>query len=102
MAPCLQYFGTIAASMHREGRALRYQTRLVRNVKYRVSAMTHHATSFQIFANHHDDVKADTSTWPLAYNTLARLLHPEAGDSRCPGSKGCNHPGVVYGSFVAE
>ncbi|KAJ5841890.1 hypothetical protein N7534_011720 [Penicillium rubens] len=34
-----------------------------------------------IFANHHDDVKADTSTWPLAYNTLARLLHPEAGDS---------------------
>lgn len=34
-----------------------------------------------IFANHQDEVKADTSTWPLAYNTLARLLHPEAGDS---------------------
>ncbi|KAJ5431327.1 hypothetical protein N7445_009059 [Penicillium cf. griseofulvum] len=34
-----------------------------------------------ILANHQDDVKADTSTWPLAYNTLARLLHPEAGDS---------------------
>ncbi|KAJ6129014.1 hypothetical protein N7471_010231 [Penicillium samsonianum] len=34
-----------------------------------------------IFANHQDEVKADTSRWPLAYNTLARLLHPEAGDS---------------------
>ncbi|KAJ5800295.1 uncharacterized protein N7518_002363 [Penicillium psychrosexuale] len=34
-----------------------------------------------IFANHQDEVKADTSTWPFAYNTLARLLHPEAGDS---------------------
>ncbi|KAI2766582.1 hypothetical protein CBS147339_61 [Penicillium roqueforti] len=34
-----------------------------------------------IFANHQDEVKADTSTWPFAYNTLARLLHPEVGDS---------------------
>ncbi|KAJ5952764.1 uncharacterized protein N7479_011177 [Penicillium vulpinum] len=34
-----------------------------------------------IFANHQDEVKADTSTWPLAYNTLARLLCPKAGDS---------------------
>ncbi|OQE44641.1 hypothetical protein PENCOP_c002G04053 [Penicillium coprophilum] len=34
-----------------------------------------------IFANHQDEVKADTSTWPFAYNTMARLLHPEAGDS---------------------
>jgi tRNA nucleotidyltransferase (CCA-adding enzyme) len=34
-----------------------------------------------IFANHQDEVKADTSTWPLAYNTLARLLRPESGDS---------------------
>ncbi|KAJ5497339.1 TRNA nucleotidyltransferase [Penicillium fimorum] len=34
-----------------------------------------------IFANHQDEVKADTSTWPLAYNTMARLLHPEADDS---------------------
>ncbi|KAJ5812950.1 TRNA nucleotidyltransferase [Penicillium robsamsonii] len=34
-----------------------------------------------IFANHQDEVKADTSTWPLAYNTMARLLHPEADNS---------------------
>ncbi|KAJ5690626.1 hypothetical protein N7462_005018 [Penicillium macrosclerotiorum] len=33
-----------------------------------------------IFANHQDDVTADTSTWPLAYNALARLLHPDADD----------------------
>ena len=35
-----------------------------------------------IFANHHDDVKADTSTWRLAYNTLARLLRSESSDSQ--------------------
>jgi tRNA nucleotidyltransferase/poly(A) polymerase len=35
-----------------------------------------------IFANHQDDVKADTSTWPLAYNTLARLLRPEPIDNQ--------------------
>ncbi|CEJ58203.1 hypothetical protein PMG11_06869 [Penicillium brasilianum] len=29
-----------------------------------------------IFANHQDDVTADTSTWPLAYNALAQLLQP--------------------------
>lgn len=34
-----------------------------------------------IFANHQDDAKADTSTWPLAYNALARLLHPKPEDS---------------------
>ncbi|KAJ5558432.1 hypothetical protein N7535_008643 [Penicillium sp. DV-2018c] len=34
-----------------------------------------------IFANHQDEVRADTSTWPLAYNTLARLLRPESNDS---------------------
>lgn len=34
-----------------------------------------------IFANHQDEVKADTSTWSLSYNTLARLLRPESGDS---------------------
>ncbi|KAF7716155.1 Uncharacterized protein PECH_005431 [Penicillium ucsense] len=33
-----------------------------------------------IFANHQDNVTADTSTWPLAYNTLARLLHPSDTD----------------------
>ncbi|KAH2528728.1 hypothetical protein KXW40_003505 [Aspergillus fumigatus] len=30
-----------------------------------------------IFANHQDDVSADTSTWSLAYNALESLLHPE-------------------------
>ncbi|CAG8216980.1 unnamed protein product [Penicillium olsonii] len=35
-----------------------------------------------IFANHQDDIKADTSTWPLAYNTLARLLRPDSGNSQ--------------------
>jgi tRNA nucleotidyltransferase (CCA-adding enzyme) len=35
-----------------------------------------------IFANLHDDVKADTSTWHLAYNTLARLRRPEPSDSQ--------------------
>ncbi|KAJ5295657.1 hypothetical protein PENANT_c001G07321 [Penicillium antarcticum] len=34
-----------------------------------------------ILANHQDDAKANTSTWPLAYNTLARLLHPKPDDS---------------------
>ncbi|KAJ5121520.1 uncharacterized protein N7515_009481 [Penicillium bovifimosum] len=34
-----------------------------------------------IFANHQDEVKADTLTWSLAYNTLARLLRPEPSDS---------------------
>ncbi|EPS32837.1 hypothetical protein PDE_07798 [Penicillium oxalicum 114-2] len=29
-----------------------------------------------IFANHQDDVSVDTSTWPLAYNTLARIFNP--------------------------
>lgn len=33
-----------------------------------------------IFANHQDEVVADTSTWSLAYNTLQQLLHPETGD----------------------
>ncbi|KAJ5329487.1 hypothetical protein N7452_009877 [Penicillium brevicompactum] len=33
-----------------------------------------------IFANHQDDVQADTSTWPLAYNTLARMLRSEPSD----------------------
>lgn len=33
-----------------------------------------------IFANHQDDVAADTSTWLLAYSALARLLQPEADD----------------------
>lgn len=31
-----------------------------------------------IFANHQDEATCDISTWPLAYNALARLLHPEA------------------------
>ncbi|KAH3205719.1 hypothetical protein KXV92_008144 [Aspergillus fumigatus] len=30
-----------------------------------------------IFANHQDDISADTSTWSLAYNALESLLHPE-------------------------
>ncbi|KAJ5894690.1 hypothetical protein N7495_006381 [Penicillium taxi] len=30
-----------------------------------------------IFANHQDNVKASTSTWPIAYNSLPFLLHPE-------------------------
>ena len=34
-----------------------------------------------IFANHQDDVQADTSSWSLAYNTLEKLLHPVVGDS---------------------
>lgn len=34
-----------------------------------------------IFANHHDEVKADTARWPLAYNTLARLLQPDSSES---------------------
>lgn len=34
-----------------------------------------------IFANHQDDVVADISTWHLAYNGFARLLHPKAEDS---------------------
>jgi hypothetical protein len=35
-----------------------------------------------ILANHQDDAKADTATWSLAYNTLARLLHPKPEDSQ--------------------
>jgi tRNA nucleotidyltransferase/poly(A) polymerase len=35
-----------------------------------------------IFANLHDDVKADTSTWHIAYNTMARFGHPEPSDSQ--------------------
>ncbi|OKP13359.1 CCA tRNA nucleotidyltransferase, mitochondrial [Penicillium subrubescens] len=34
-----------------------------------------------IFANHQDKVTADTSTWPLAYNALARLLQPESNEA---------------------
>ena len=34
-----------------------------------------------IFANLQDDVHADTTTWPLAYNTLEELLHPAADNS---------------------
>lgn len=34
-----------------------------------------------IFANHQDDVHADTSSWSLAYKTLEKLLHPVVGDS---------------------
>ncbi|KAJ5453786.1 uncharacterized protein N7458_004742 [Penicillium daleae] len=34
-----------------------------------------------IFANHQDEVTADTSTWPLAYNALARLLQPESTET---------------------
>jgi hypothetical protein len=30
-----------------------------------------------IFANHQDDISADTSSWSLAYNALESLLHPE-------------------------
>lgn len=33
-----------------------------------------------IFANHQDNTIVDISTWPLAYNTLQQLLHPEPGD----------------------
>lgn len=33
-----------------------------------------------IFANHQDDVTPDISVWPLAYNALARLLHPKTDD----------------------
>lgn len=33
-----------------------------------------------IFANHQDQVVANTSTWPLAYNTLQQLLHPGTGN----------------------
>ncbi|PWY87530.1 ATP :tRNA-specific tRNA nucleotidyltransferase [Aspergillus heteromorphus CBS 117.55] len=32
-----------------------------------------------IFANHMDDVQADTSSWSLAYNGLEALLSPDAG-----------------------
>ncbi|KAJ5947218.1 hypothetical protein N7466_000233 [Penicillium verhagenii] len=31
-----------------------------------------------IFANHQDEVTTDTLTWPLAYNTLEKLLDPES------------------------
>lgn len=31
-----------------------------------------------IFVNHQDEATCDTTTWPLAYNALARLLHPES------------------------
>lgn len=34
-----------------------------------------------IFANHQDEVTADTSTWPLAYNALARLLQPKSTEA---------------------
>lgn len=34
-----------------------------------------------IFANHQDDAQADTSTWPLAYNTLARMLRSKPNDA---------------------
>lgn len=34
-----------------------------------------------IFANHQDEVTADTSTWPLAYNALARLLQPDTTEA---------------------
>jgi hypothetical protein len=33
-----------------------------------------------IFANHQDNVTADTSTWHIAYNALARFLHPAPED----------------------
>lgn len=33
-----------------------------------------------IFANHQDDVTADTSTWSIGYNALARFLHPTTED----------------------
>lgn len=33
-----------------------------------------------IFANHQDNIAADISRWPLAYNALARLLQPMAED----------------------
>lgn len=32
-----------------------------------------------IFANHQDDVLADTSTWSIGYNALARFLHSTEG-----------------------
>ncbi|KAJ5811517.1 hypothetical protein N7474_007818 [Penicillium riverlandense] len=34
-----------------------------------------------IFANHQDGVAVDTRTWSLAYNALARFLHPEIEES---------------------
>ncbi|KAJ5980843.1 hypothetical protein N7481_008141 [Penicillium waksmanii] len=32
-----------------------------------------------IFANHHDQAVADTSSWSLAYNSLQQILYPEPG-----------------------
>lgn len=34
-----------------------------------------------ILANHQDEVTCDISTWPPAYNTLARVLHPESEEN---------------------
>ncbi|KAJ5159643.1 uncharacterized protein N7482_006647 [Penicillium canariense] len=34
-----------------------------------------------IFANHQDEIMADTSTWPRAYNALARMLRPLSAEA---------------------